>query len=282
MIIIDLIYNLSVLIALSVLSGFIDLRFNRTQLKGKIFQGLLFGITSIVGMLYPFKLAEGIIFDGRSIIIGLCTLFFGPISGSIASIMAIVFRNYLGGGGALTGSLVIISSFLIGYYFFFRRNKFPEKDLSKKELYVFGLIINVVMLLLFLTIPYPNKLEMFKILTPTVLGIYPFATLLIGKILLDQEENQSVLKKLKESEELFRTTLYSIGDAVITTDISGNVRQMNSVAERLTGRSEVESKGNPLENIFNIVDENTKVKVESPLSKILREGTVVGLTNHTL
>ncbi|HCY75589.1 MAG TPA: hypothetical protein DHV28_06675 [Ignavibacteriales bacterium] len=282
MIVIDLIYNLSVLIALSVLSGFIDLRFNRSQLKGKIFQGLLFGLTSIVGMLYPFRLAEGIIFDGRSIIIGLCTLFFGPVSGSIASVLAILFRNYLGGAGALTGSLVIISSFLFGYYFYFRRSKSPEKNLSKMELYVFGVVINTVMLLLFLNIPYHDKLEMFKILTPTILGIYPFATLLIGKILLDQEENQSVLKKLKESEEFFRTTLYSIGDAVITTDISGNVKQMNSVAEKLTGWNESESKGKPLERIFNVVDEITKIKVESPLSKILREGTVVGLSNHSL
>lgn len=61
MIIIDLIYNLAVLIALSVLSGFIDLRFNRTDLKGKILQGLLFGATAI-------RYVKSILFNSRNYI----------------------------------------------------------------------------------------------------------------------------------------------------------------------------------------------------------------------
>ena len=65
MLILDLIYNLAVLVALSVLSGFIDSRYERKGMKGKIFQGFLFGFVAIIGMLYPFILAEGIIFDGR-------------------------------------------------------------------------------------------------------------------------------------------------------------------------------------------------------------------------
>ena len=117
MIILELIYNLSILVSLSVLSGFIDVRFHRTELTGKFFQGLLFGITAIIGMLYPFVLSEGIFFDGRSIVISLCTFFFGPISGLIASLMAIALRVFMGGSGTLMGILVILSSFFIGYVF---------------------------------------------------------------------------------------------------------------------------------------------------------------------
>ncbi len=149
MILIDLIYNLSVLIALSVLSGFIDLRFNRTKLKGKIFQGLLFGVTAIIGMLYPFHMVEGIIFDGRSIVISLCTLFFGPLSGIIASTISIIFRNYLGGGGAFIGSMVIISSFLIGLLFYFRNKKSSEEIPTRFQLYIFGVIVSTITLILF-------------------------------------------------------------------------------------------------------------------------------------
>ncbi len=282
MIIIDLIYNLAVLIALSVLSGFIDLRFNRTDLKGKILQGLLFGATAIIGMLNPFYLTAGIIFDGRSIVLSLCTLFFGPISGLIASVLAILFRIHIGGGGALTGILVITSSFLIGLFFNIRRNKSFEKKLTRLQLYIFGLIVNGIMLVLFLTLPYKDMVGLYKILTVTILGVYPFATLLIGKILLDQEENQNFVKKLKESEELFRTTLYSIGDAVITTDIQGRVRQMNSVAEKLTGWNETETNGKQLEEIFDITDEISKNRAESPIKRILKEDSTVALTNHTL
>ena len=123
MIVIELIYNLSVLVALSVLSGFLSTRFSKTALTGKILQGLLFGVTAIIGMLYPFNFAEGIIFDGRSIVISLCALFFGPLSGSIAAIMAAGYRMSIGGGGAIMGVLVILSSFLIGYFFYNYRSK---------------------------------------------------------------------------------------------------------------------------------------------------------------
>ena len=88
----DLFFNLAILLAISVLSGFIDLRFNRSGLPGKIMQGMLFGFACVVGMIYPFVLTEGIIFDGRSIIISLAALFFGPVSGLISAIMAIFYR----------------------------------------------------------------------------------------------------------------------------------------------------------------------------------------------
>jgi len=89
-------------------------------------------------------------------------------------------------------------------------------------------------------------------------------------------------KALKESEEFFRTTLYSIGDGVITTDTNGCLRQMNPVAEKLTGWTEAEARGKQLEEIFNIVNEDTRKQVEIPVRRVLREGRVVGLANHTL
>ncbi len=282
MIILDLLYNLAVLVALSVLSGFIDLRFERSTLLGKILQGLLFGLTAIIGMLYPFKLTEGIIFDGRSIVISLCSLFFGPISGSIASVLAIIFRLSIGGVGAPTGVLVITASFLIGVIFNFRKIKITEKSFTNLEFYIFGLIVNGVMLILFYTLPYPDKINLYKVITPTILGVYPFATLLIGKILLDQEEKRNFVNRLKASEELFRTTLYSIGDAVITTDLDGKIRQMNKEAEKLTGWKEKEAKFKSSDDIFNIISEETRTKVESPIKKVLGNGAVVGLANHTL
>ena len=86
----------------------------------------------------------------------------------------------------------------------------------------------------------------------------------------------------RESHELFRTTLYSIGDAVITTDSSGRVTQMNLVAEQLTGWQEVEAKGKSLREVFHIVNEETRDEVENPVDRVLREGKVIGLANHTV
>lgn len=282
MIIIELIYNLSILVSLSVLSGFINARFDRCVLKGQLLQGFLFGFTAIIGMLYPFVLTEGIIFDGRSIVISLCTLFFGPISGIISSLIAISFRIYLGGGGALMGVLVISSSFIIGFLFYNWRKTTSHSKLINSRLYLLGLLVHIAMLIFVLALPSQNIKETYQVITATVIGIYPIVTLIIGKILLDQEENILSLRKIKESEELFRTTLYSIGDGVITTDKEGMIRYMNPIAEDLTGWNEKESKGKPLQDIFIIINEGTREKVENPVVKVLDYGKIVGLANHTL
>lgn len=96
------------------------------------------------------------------------------------------------------------------------------------------------------------------------------------------EERRRAEAVLRESEERSRITLMSIGDGVIVTDNGGLVRRVNPVAEGLTGWREEEARGHRLEEVFRIVNEETRRKVESPAEKVLREGTVVGLANHTL
>jgi PAS domain S-box-containing protein len=88
--------------------------------------------------------------------------------------------------------------------------------------------------------------------------------------------------KATERREVFRVTLRSIGDAVITTDIEGRVTYVNEVAEALTGWSHDEALGEPLERVFKIVNEVTRAPVENPATRALRQGVVVGLANHTV
>ncbi len=89
-------------------------------------------------------------------------------------------------------------------------------------------------------------------------------------------------KALRKSEEDLRVTLHSIGDAVIATDGTGHVVLMNPVAEALTGWGEAQARGRPLPEVFQILNEETRRPVESPALRVLREGRVVGLANHTL
>jgi len=89
-------------------------------------------------------------------------------------------------------------------------------------------------------------------------------------------------REVFRSKVEFRTTLYSIGDGVITTDKNGNVQVMNPVAEELTGWTENEAKGRKLDEVFVIVNEETRAKVENPVEIVLRKGQIVGLANHTL
>ena len=89
-------------------------------------------------------------------------------------------------------------------------------------------------------------------------------------------------KKLKESYEWNSTVLKSIGDAIIATDCDCNVTYMNPVSEHLTGWTLKEAKNRPLSEIFRITNEYTGEVVESPAGKVIREGRVVGLANHTV
>ena len=88
--------------------------------------------------------------------------------------------------------------------------------------------------------------------------------------------------RLRESLEEHRITLKAIGDAVIATDREGHVQFLNPVAEALTGWTSAQAQGRPLQEVFHIVNEQTRQEVESPVAKALREGGVVGLANHTV
>jgi len=82
--------------------------------------------------------------------------------------------------------------------------------------------------------------------------------------------------------ERHSTTLKSIGDAVISTDTQGHVELMNPVAETLTGWKQDEAMGRPLEEVFSIINENTREKAENPVRKIIKQGLVVGLAKNTI
>ncbi len=94
--------------------------------------------------------------------------------------------------------------------------------------------------------------------------------------------HQLNVSNLADREEQFRTTIYSIGDGVITTDRNGKVDKMNPVAEEMTGWTETEARGNPIDRIFRIINEDTRQPVENPVQKVLKHGATVGLANHTL
>lgn len=89
-------------------------------------------------------------------------------------------------------------------------------------------------------------------------------------------------RRATEQREVFRVTLRSIGDGVITTDTEARITYINEVAESLTAWKNQEALGQPLERVFQIVNEVTRQPVENPAKKALREGLVVGLANHTI
>jgi PAS domain S-box-containing protein len=103
-----------------------------------------------------------------------------------------------------------------------------------------------------------------------------------GLLSRELSERKRVQAALTKSEKWLSTTLGSIGDAVIATDMNGAITFMNSVAQSLTGWSLEEAQGKTMDLVFDIVNKDTRHPVENPVKKVFREGKVVGLADHTL
>jgi PAS domain S-box-containing protein len=101
------------------------------------------------------------------------------------------------------------------------------------------------------------------------------------ELLAAKEALERKTEELEQQREWFEVTLNSIGDAVITTDVAGRVMSLNPVAEAMTGWSTAEARGEPLERVFRIINEDTRRLAENPVGKAMQVGKVIGLANHT-
>jgi diguanylate cyclase (GGDEF)-like protein/PAS domain S-box-containing protein len=90
------------------------------------------------------------------------------------------------------------------------------------------------------------------------------------------------IANLQASEEHLSVTLNSIGDALISTDLAGQITLMNPVAEQLTGYTMSAARGQPIGSVFRIENARTGEPAVIPIDTVLREGSVVGLANHTV
>ncbi len=294
MIYIDLILNLALLVALSIVSGFIDKHWSRPTRLGLLLQGLLFGGASVLGMLHPLNMGPGLIFDGRSIMLSLCALFFGPWAATVASAMAVGCRLAMGGAGTLTGVLVILASAGIGLLV---HSRFKREDLppSTGQLYGFGLVVHLTMLALMFTLPEGTGLTVIKSLGLPVILLYPLATILVGKILSDQflafrtltdlqATKQNLTRQLLErqeaevnllvSEDRYRDLVENSQDLICTHDLEGRLLSVNPWAAEVLGYDRDSLLG---KNLGDFLVPGTAHQFDEYLKTITAQGSASGL-----
>ena len=88
--------------------------------------------------------------------------------------------------------------------------------------------------------------------------------------------------QLFEEKEKAQVTLESIGDAVITADAEGRVEYLNPVAEQLTGWDSAEAAGRPVGEVIHLVGESSRLPLENPIVRCLREGRMVEMDEQSL
>ncbi len=98
----------------------------------------------------------------------------------------------------------------------------------------------------------------------------------------DITERKKAEKELSDEKERLAVTLQSIGDGVITTDRDGRVTLVNRVAEKLTGWPQSEALGRPLQEVFRIIDEETRKPCDNPVKRVIENGKIVGLANGNI
>jgi len=125
-------------------------------------------------------------------------------------------------------------------------------------------------------------LEQAKLTEPFGYIIKPFEDKELHSVIEMALYKKLMENKLRESQDWLSTVLHSIGDGVIATDKDGNVIFINPVAEKLTGWNQDNAKGRDLEEVFNIINEETEEKVENPAKKVIKEGVTLNLANHTI
>jgi PAS domain S-box-containing protein len=190
--------NVSLLLAAAILFDIFAARWQaRHPSPAQFLAGLLLGAIGVVIMSTPWILIPGVVFDARSVLLGISGLFFGGVATATAMLVTAVYRLYLGGQGAWTGVFVILSSGLIGIAWRHLKKR-PLASASWRELFLLGVVIHVTMLALMLTLPRETAYAVLARLTAPVLLIFPMGTCLMGLLLVNRlrrEQAEQALSK---------------------------------------------------------------------------------------
>lgn len=228
----DLLRSTALLLALCLLQGINARAWGARTPQARVTSGLIYGGICIVAMLMPITLAPGLIFDGRSAVLGMAGLFGGPLVGTIAGAMAGAYRLSLGGSGAPIGVAVIASSVILGlcYRHAVARKWLPATPLGFLAL---GFIIHTVALIWFTLLPAPYAVQVFSRLALPYLVVLAPATALLGMLLQDLERQAETRRALISSEAHMRAITRASPDLLLVIDEDGRYLEVSSPEEKL-------------------------------------------------
>jgi len=230
-----LINNIALLLVLGLLYDAIVLSRSSSYFTARKFiTGFMLGCIGTMVIMNPWVLRPGIIFDTRSILLAMAGLYFGFVPTVIAIIMTSLARIYQGGTGTIVGIAVMLSSGGIGLMW--RHLRKPDLiRISIKELYVFGMTVHVVMLALFMFLPWEIMLHVMKTVAPPIIFLYPVGTVLMGKLLSSRLVFRYSTDELLKRDELFSVLTDSALDAIFLKDSEGRFTFVNPAMEELWG-----------------------------------------------
>jgi len=229
---INLLLNTTFLVSISII---FNLFFQRIQEQKSIFKllgGVILGLAGIVLMTISLKLPNGVIFDTRSILISIAGMFYGLIPTSVATLIVVGYRIFLGGPGVHTGIAVTLTSAALGVIWrLIRKN--PEK-LSRLEFLVFGFINHMIMLFCMFLLPKEIIMDTLKAISLPVIIIYPLGTLILCMIITYEGRSLTTERMLTQSEIRFRAVCEQ-APLGITVETAEQILYANPELTRILG-----------------------------------------------
>ena len=216
----DVIYNIALLLSVGSIYAISPL--NRTQFskKQQCIIGVLIGAVGLLIMSRPVVFTEGIVFDGRSILLGVAGMFFGTAPTLIAAAMMIPYRIMMGGGGLSTGLVVITSASAIGIVWHLKRYQaFMERDkVNHRELLGVGLLVHAVMLIAMLLFPRETLRDVYIYMTVPILVVYPLGMYFLCLMIYRQVQHNWLSQRLERSERWFKALFEQAPIGIAVTD----------------------------------------------------------------
>ncbi|MEX2615933.1 MAG: PAS domain-containing protein [Alphaproteobacteria bacterium] len=212
-------------------------------------KGILFGSAAVVGMASPLELGPGLIFDARTLFIGVGSAFGGIAVAVISGAIAIAYRLSLGGAGALAGSVVILTSALIGAGFFWLRKRNIVASRTVNFL-LFGLVLHAVALPWYFLVPGEEFNEFSRTVGIAMLVTFTPATALLCVLFSDIEARASMREALKARDADFNRILSSMKNMYYRSDANGLLVRVSPSVTNLLGYTPEEIIGRDASDIF--------------------------------
>lgn len=225
----SIINNVAILLVLALLNQLRHQYFIMTG-KSAYIEGVIAGMIGIAIMMNPLVFRVGLVFDTRSILLSLLTLFFPLPTALIAAAITLVFRIIMGGVGMFTGMLVIIV--VTGFGYLWRRYVFEKTFMNRTtELYVFGVLVHFLMILCMFTLPYDLAVDTLSALGPSILLIYPIGTLILGLLFYQIRDIDEANAKVYDNEAVYRGIFENNHAVMLLIDPqTGKIEDANNAA----------------------------------------------------
>ncbi len=237
---------------LLILCYFVSLTDERLQDNPRIrnlVAGLLFGIATVIGMSFPFEFTPGVIFDARSVVIGVGSAFGGPVVAVISALIAAAYRLSLGGGGAWVGVGVVFSAAAIGSAFWWLRHR--NRVAETPVIYLaFGFLLHVITVSWFAGIPNVAFAEILGTVGFQMVLVFTPATALLCLLVRDIEKRVTQHRALEERDADYQRIINNMIDAFFRADQDGRLTMISPSVEDVLGYTPEELIGRDMATLY--------------------------------